>query len=124
MVPKELVKARWIKCMNSPIWIRKNISNQKLKPGLPYQDPVKFGKWLEKNIGNPKKVTPILFGLTLDCCVLSTLQELNWRDYYPKVLYEAVDHYLATQKLKDEVIESSITNWADIIYWKDLKSKI
>ena len=27
VVPKELVKARWIKCMNSPIWVRDNIGN-------------------------------------------------------------------------------------------------
>ena len=124
IVPKEIVKSQWVKCMNSPIWIRENIGNPDKTAGLPYQDPQVFGEWLEKNMGKPDQVTPILFGLTIDCCVLSTLQELNWRGYYPKVLYEAVDHYKATQEAKDKVLESAVTNWADVIHWEDLKKEI
>jgi nicotinamidase-related amidase len=124
IVPREIVKSQWLKCMNSPIWVRENIGNPDKVAGLPFQDPKAFGEWLEKNIGDKEEVTPILFGLTLDCCVLSTLQELNWRGYYPKVLYEATDHYMATEEAKNKVIESAVTNWADVIYWDQLKKEI
>lgn len=120
IVPKEIVKAQWVKCMNSPIWIRENIGNPEKIAGLPYQDTEKFGKWLLENFGDPKEVTPILFGLTIDCCVLSTLQELNWRGYYPKVIYEGVDHYKATEESKKMAIDSVINNWAEVIHWNDL----
>lgn len=124
IVPKEIVKARWIKCMNSPIWIRKNIGNPNKEPGLPYQDTKAFGEWLDKNIGKPEETTPVVFGLTIDCCVLSTVQELNWRGYYPLVLKEGTDHYLATKEAKEAVLETPIPNWANIISWEELKTKL
>lgn len=124
IVPKDLVKAQWIKCMNSPIWIRENIGNPDKVAGLPYQDTEKFGKWLEENIGKSDEVTPVLFGLTIDCCVLSTLQELNWRGYYPLVIKEAVDHYLATEEAKEAVLKTPIPNWADVVTWEEVKAKL
>ena len=60
IVPRELVKAQWIKCMNSPIWTRENIGNPDKKAGLPYQDTKAFGDWLEANLGKPEEITPIL----------------------------------------------------------------
>ncbi len=124
IVPKEIVKSQWIKCMNSPIWVRENAGNAEKIAGFPYQDTEKFGKWLEENVGDPKEVTPILFGLTLDCCVLSTLQELNWRGYYPKVIYEGADHYKATEEAKKMVIESVVGNWAKVVHWEELKKEL
>ena len=124
VVPKELVRSQWIKCMNSPIWVRENIGDADKKAGLPYQDPKAFGKWLEESVGKPGEVTPVLFGLTIDCCVLSTLQELNWRGYYPLVIREGVDHYLATEEAKEAVLASPVSNWAEAIRWDDLKNKI
>src|SRR3989344_6121001 len=124
IVPKKIVKDTWIKCMNSPIWIRKNIGNPAKKPGLPYQDTKAFGKWLDKNIGKQAEVTPVLFGLTLDCCVLSTLQELNWRGYYPLVLDNGVDHYRGTKEDKKNILKSAVTNWAKVVYWDNLKNKL
>ncbi len=124
IVPRELVKAQWVKCMNSPIWIRENIGDPDKKAGLPYQDTGKFGKWLEENIGRPDQVTPVLFGLTIDCCVLSTLQELNWRGYYPQVVKEGVDHYLATEEAKEAVLKTPIPNWADVVTWEEIKAKL
>ncbi|MDP2641997.1 MAG: hypothetical protein Q8P21_01760 [bacterium] len=124
IVPRELVKAQWIKCMNSPIWVRENIANSDKKAGLPYQDTKKFGKWLETNIGKPDEVIPVLFGLTIDCCVLSTLQELNWRGYYPQVIKEGVDHYLATEEAKEAVLKTPIPNWADVVMWEEIKAKL
>ncbi|HEY4523518.1 MAG TPA: hypothetical protein VJK04_01440, partial [Candidatus Paceibacterota bacterium] len=91
---------------------------------LPYQDTKAFGKWLDKNIGKPAEVTPVLFGLTLDCCVLSTLQELNWRGYYPLVLAEGVDHYRGTREDKKNILKSAVTNWAKVVYWDNLKNKL
>ncbi|HEY4515596.1 MAG TPA: hypothetical protein VJH67_00175 [Candidatus Paceibacterota bacterium] len=124
IVPKEIIKSQWIKCMNSPIWIRGNIGDPEKIAGLPYQDTEKFGKWLEENFGSPKEVTPVLFGLTIDCCVLSTLQELNWRGYYTKVIYEGVDHYLATEEAKESVLKTPIPNWAEVVHWDEIKEKI
>ena len=124
IVPKEIVKAEWIKCMNSPIWVRENIGNPEKTAGLPYQDTEKFGKWIEENMGKPDEVTPVLFGLTIDCCVLSTLQELNWRGYYPKVIKEGVDHYSATEEAKESVLKTPIPNWADVVSWEEIKEKI
>ena len=83
-----------------------------------------FGEWLEENIGKPGETTPIVFGLTIDCCVLSTLQELSWRGYYPSVLYEAVDHYSGKPEDKEMVLKSTATNWAKIVHWKDLEKKL
>lgn len=123
IVPKELVKSQWVKCMNSPIWTRGNIGDPNKTAGLPRQDPKFFGEWLVSNLDKPEDVTPIVFGLTIDCCVLSTLQELNWRGYYPLVLKEAVDHYCATEEDKEAVLKTPIPNWADVVTWEELKAK-
>lgn len=124
IVPKEIVASRWIKCMNSPIWIRENIGNPEKKAGFPYQDIKAFGKWLDKNIGKREEAIPVLFGLTIDCCVLSTLQELNWRGYYPLVIKEGVGHYLATEEAKESVLKTPIPNWAEVVTWKELRVRI
>ena len=124
IVPKELVKARWLKCMNSPLWIRENIGDPNKEPGLPYQDTDKFTTWLTTNLGKPGEVTPIVFGLTIDCCVLSTLQELSWRGYYPWVLKEAVDHYSGKPEDKEVVLKTVASNWVEVISWADLKPKL
>lgn len=124
IVPRDLAKAQWIKCMNSPIWTRENIGDPNKKPGLPYQDPEKFGRWLEDNVGEPGEVAPVVFGLTIDCCVLSTLQELSWRGYYPKVLKDGVDHYSGKAEDKEMVLKLVVSNWAEIVSWHELKEKL
>ena len=124
IVPRELVEAEWLKCMNSPIWLRENIGAPNKKPGLPYQDPAKFGRWLKDNVGEPGEVTPVVFGLTIDCCVLSTLQELSWRGYYPQVLQEGVDHYSGKVEDKEMVLKSVVSNWAEIVSWHSIKEKL
>lgn len=124
IIPKEFVKSTWIKCMNSPVWIRDNIGNPDKEPGLPYPDPNKFGQWLKQNIGNPKDVTPIVIGLTIDCCVLSAVQELNWRGYYPIVIREAVDHISGKIEDRDKILETPISNWAKVVDWKEFKNEL
>ncbi|MBI3633661.1 MAG: hypothetical protein HY226_05210 [Candidatus Vogelbacteria bacterium] len=124
IMPQELVSSRWIKCMNSPIWVRKNIGDASKTPGVPYQDTAGFDRWILDNFGKPGGVTPILFGLTIDCCVLATLQEFSWRGYKPLVLYEGVDHYDGTESSKDAILKSPVPNWGDIITWSGLMELI
>lgn len=118
----EVVKEKkvWIKCMNSPIWIRDNIGNPNKKPGLPYQDAKKFDKWV-KNIGKPGETTIVLIGLTLDCCVLCAAQEFNFRGFDVKILKEAVDVYSGNIKDKGKLLISPIKNWSGMICWSDFK---
>ncbi len=120
IVTKELVSSQWIKCMNSPIWVRDNIGDPNKEPGLQYQDTVHFDEWVLQSFGNPGESTPVLFGLTIDCCVLSTLQELSWRGYKPLVLKEGVDHYDGTEESKRAILESPIPNWGKVNEWSDL----
>lgn len=121
VIPKEIVKSSWVKCINSPVWIRENIGKSNTEPGLPYSDSAGFEKWLEKNVGSPESVIPVVFGLTIDCCVLSTIQELSWRGYYPLVIKEGVDHSSGKIEDRNKILESPIPNWAEIIGWEDFK---
>ena len=122
LIPNKLKKSTWIKCMNSPIWIRKNIGKKDEKPGLPYPDSKKFGKWIDKNIGKSKEVIPVIFGLTIDCCVLSTVQEFRWRGYEPIVIREAVDHASGKEQDKNLVLKkTAIRWWAKVISWNEFK---
>lgn len=125
-IPNDVKKKDvWIKCMNSPIWTRKNIGISNKKPGLPYQDPNAFNKWLEKNLGKPEDAEIVLIGLTIDCCVLSVAQELNWRGYKVKILEQAVDSYSGNLKEKKQILNNPpLTNWAQVISWKNLKNNL
>jgi nicotinamidase-related amidase len=109
----------WLKCMNSPIWVRDNIGDSTKQPGLPYQDPKKFNEWLKREIGKPDEVAILLIGLTLDCCVLCTAQELSFRGYTVKILKEAVDVYSGNQDEKEMLCKAPIENWAEVITWKE-----
>ncbi len=121
LIPDDLKRSVWVKCMNSPVWIRENIGRADTEPGLPYPDFDNFGKWLQKNIGKPEEVTPVVFGFTIDCCVLSVLQELSWRGYYPLVLKDGVDHASGKIEDRNKVLETPIPNWAKVVNWKDFK---
>ena len=123
LIPKELRKSLWVKSMNSPVWIRENIGEKDKEPGLPYPDSKAFGDWVEKNIGKPNETTPILFGLTIDCCVLSAIQEFRWRGYNPIVIKEAVDHSSGKEKDRDIVLEKTgIRWWSKVLDWKEFKN--
>ena len=111
----------WIKCMNSPIWVRDNIGDPTKQPGIPYQDPKKFSEWIEKVIGKPEDTEVVLVGLTLDCCVLCTAQELNFRGYKVKILKEAVDAYSGEQSEKESLCKTPVENWADVISWEEFQ---
>lgn len=115
----------WIKCMNSPIWIRTGIGDSNSKAGIPYEDSKAFGEWLDNVIGKNDKVDIVLFGLTIDCCVLCTAQELSMRGYRVSVLKEGVDTYFGNRLEKDEILTGSVLrNWSTVINWKSLKRKL
>jgi len=111
--------------MNSPIWIRENGGISNSKPGLPYQDSEKFTLWLNKNIGKPEDVGWIvLIGLTMDCCVLCTAQELTFRGYKVKIIEEATDPAGGDEKYKKTIItQSPLLNWAKVISWEEFKRR-
>ena len=107
--------------MNSPIWIRENIGIAEKQPGLPYQDPERFTKWIDNNLGAPNSLERvILFGLILDCCILCTAQELKFRGYKVNILEEGTDTY--SGKLDEKIYllnNHPTTNWAKSIKWND-----
>ncbi len=109
----------WIKCMNSPIWVRDYIGIADKQCGLPFQDPKKFNDWIKKVIGEPYDTQILLVGLTLDCCVLCTAQELSFRGYKVKILKEAVDVYSGFQTEKEALFKVPLQNWAEGISWQE-----
>ena len=124
-IPEDVkLKNIWVKCMNSPIWTRKNIGNLNKTPGLPYQDAKAFTKWLNHTIGKPEEVGKvILIGLTVDCCVFCTAQELTFRGYYVYILKEGVDTYWGSGK--EQILANyPLRNWAEPISWEELKKII
>ena len=113
----------WIKCANSPEWIREGIGDKEKVPGIPYPDPQKYAEWLQQTIGHPEEENIIvLIGLTLDCCILSTAQSLDFRGYAVHILSEAVDTYSGDQKEKEYLLNNvPIKNWATPMTFEELK---
>ncbi len=114
----------WIKCMNSPVWIGENRGDPNKPAGQPYSAPEKFTAWLKQEIGEPSNEEIVIFGLTLDCCVLCLAQELYFRGYPARILYEAVDTYEGFQHQKDNMYETPIGLWAQKITWEEVTKKI
>ncbi len=125
-IPDDIkLEKAWVKCMNSPIWVRENGGVAGKIPGVPFQDASGFGEWLEEVVGSPKDVEIVLFGLTVDCCVLCTAQELCWRGYKVRILEEAVDTYSGDKEEKEWVINNPpLINWAKVVSWKELQSRL
>jgi nicotinamidase-related amidase len=113
----------WIKCMNSPVWTRQNIGEANKEPGLPYQDVKAFNTWLEEAVGKPDQVDMVvLIGLTADCCVLCTSQELNFRAYNVRTLVEATDMSRGNESDKIQMLNSRpANNWMKPISWHEFK---
>ncbi len=115
----------WIKAMNSPVWVRENGGDPDRPPGEPYQDGAAFERWLERNAGKPDDVTMILYGLTLDCCVLCTAQELSFRGYEVYVLEEGTDTRSGDPDEKAYLLSNPpLLFWAKPIGWEDLKDDL
>jgi nicotinamidase-related amidase len=114
--------SRWVKCMNSPIWRRAHGGVADQPPGQPYPDPTAFTEWLTTTVGPPKDGGEIiLIGLTLDCCVLCTAQELSFRGYRVRFLVEAVDTYNGSQEEKQAILKVPLANWGRPIEWEEFK---
>jgi hypothetical protein len=115
---------RWIKSMNSPVWVRKGIGDPEVAPGEPYPDPKGFGEWLKEQIGDRDDAgIVVLFGLTADCCVLAAVQELRWRGYDVRVLVEATDVRSGDQIEKEDFLSSPpFTFWGSRIGWEEFKA--
>jgi nicotinamidase-related amidase len=64
----------------------------------------------------------VLIGLTLDCCVLCTAQELSFRGYKVKFLVEAVDTYCGSQEEKQAILKVPLANWGQPISWEQLRN--
>lgn len=121
IIPEELRESLWIKSMNSPVWTRENIGKASKEPGLPCSNPEGFTKWIEENIGQMGEVVPVLFGLTIDCCVLSVLQEFSWRGYDPVIIREAVDHDSGRIEDRDIVLDrTAVGQWGKVLNWKEV----
>lgn len=115
----------WIKSMNSPVWTRKGIGNREIEPGEPYPDPDNFRFWLDDHIGPRGDHAVVVFGLTADCCVLATVQELRWRGYEVKVLEEATDLRSGDQNDRTEFLtKPPFTYWGSSIKFEELKDLI
>jgi len=120
----------WIKCMNSPLWVRENAGDPSKPAGKPYIDGHAFNNWLSSTIGFPSKNHKVfLIGVTLDCCVLATAMELYHLGYAHNVqfLFEGVDSYEGTQKEKEQLLNMPMykTMWANgSISWEHLREQI
>ena len=112
----------WLKCMNSPIWVRENGGNPNLKAGLPYQDPEALSRWIEKEVGNRDEVEVVLFGLSLCACVLSAAQEFKWRGFRVYILAEGTDAYSGEATEKEYLLNNPpLTHWASSISWDEFQ---
>jgi nicotinamidase-related amidase len=112
----------WVKCMNSPVWVRENGGLADRPAGIPYPHPGAFTEWLGATVGNPQESSDvILIGLTLDCCVLCTAQELRFRGYRVRFLVEAVDTYSGSQEEKSAILKTPLSNWGKPISWQQLR---
>ena len=113
----------WIKCMNSPIWVRENGGDPGKPPGLPYQDTKKFDEWIAETVGESDDTEVVLIGLTLDCCVLCAAQEFSFRGFSVNVLSEAVDTYSGDQDEKELAAKGPLKNWATLIDWVEFQKR-
>ena len=114
----------WVKCMHSPGWVRENGGVAAKSPGTPYSDPTGFTNWLAAVVGPPEHNNPlVLIGLTLDCCILCTAQELFFRGYRVEVLMEAVDTYSGRQGEKESFFITPLANWGRPISWQEVRGR-
>ncbi len=125
-IPQEIKYSPiWVKSMNSPVWTRENAGVANKKPGLPYPDTQAFQNWLYQTIGRPEEVSAVvLIGLTIDCCVLCTGQELSYRAYPVHFLVEGVDTIDGNQEEKARILESPASNWGEAIHWADFQKMV
>ena len=112
----------WVKAEPSPAWTRAGAGQAEYLPGVPYPAPDAFGAWLSATIGPPTVHQEIiLVGLMLEICVLGTLQELKYRGYRAKVLFEGVDTYSGEHEQKHLLFSILFPFWGQAISWQELQ---
>ncbi|MBU6427089.1 isochorismatase family protein [Patescibacteria group bacterium] len=109
-IPDVLVGSRWVKCMNSPFFTRDNIGVADKPPGLPRAFPELFYDWLASFVKPDDTV--VLFGLTLDCCVLCTAQAIRFKGYDVRILLDATDTYDGGEESRRQTMDLVVSNWA------------
>ncbi len=115
----------WVKCMNSPVWVRENGGQAGEKPGLPHPDTAAFLSWLHQTIGRPDEVSAVvLIGLTLDCCVMCTGQELSYRAYPVRFLIEGVDAFSGDPLEKASLLKTPLSNWGEGLSWDRFREMV
>lgn len=113
----------WVKALSSPGWIREHGGDPHKEPGPPYPAPGIFSQWLTDTVGLPAEDSEvILIGLTIDCCVLSVLEELRYRGYRASVLNEGVDTYSGDPEEKEFLLKRVVPYWGQAVDWEQLKS--
>lgn len=114
----------WVKALSSPGWIREHGGAADKEPGPPYPDPEGLSRWLAQSVGTPADASEIiLIGLTIDCCVLSALEELRYRGYQASVLREGVDTYSGDAEEKDFLMKKVVPYWGKPVGWDELKAR-
>jgi nicotinamidase-related amidase len=112
----------WVKAEPSPTWIREGAGKADSVPGVPYPSTDGFSRWLLETVGPPNsKQELVLIGLVFEICVLSTLQELFYRGYHAKVLFEGVDTYSGNVEQKRMLFETLFPFWGQPIYWEEVE---
>ena len=123
IIPTDLKHPRvWVKAEPSPAWTRAGAGQAEHLPGVAYPAPDAFSAWLTATIGPPRVDQDIiLFGLMLEICVLSTLQELKYRGYRVKVLVEGVDTYAGMVDQKHLLFATLFPFWGQAISWREMQ---
>ena len=125
LIPSDVKRSPvWVKAAPSPAWVRSGAGRAEQPPGAPYHDPHAFSAWLAETIGPPTPDKPVvLVGLTLEICVLSTVQELHYRGYRARVLFEGVDAYSGDQGHKRALFDTLFPFWGDGVSWQDVQTE-
>jgi nicotinamidase-related amidase len=126
VIPEDVRQTeRWIKSMNSPNWTRENAGIADKPAGEPYVAAAAFSDWLNRAIGPGNNGLEVaLIGLTLDCCILSTAQELYYRGYRVFFVVEAVDTYNGTQEEKEFLFRTPLSMWGQPVRWNELRKRM
>lgn len=106
----------WWKAMHNATWVRDGIGQPEKAPSLPYPSPERFAAWLDAYVPADRRV--VLFGLTLDCCVLSMAQELYWRGRKVSILEEGTDVSSGSGEIKAVLLD--VLPWASAVRWAEV----
>ncbi|MEN8190093.1 MAG: hypothetical protein ABFS19_09625 [Thermodesulfobacteriota bacterium] len=108
-----------VKSTHSPAWVREKSEKGDAEPGLPVPDPAGLDSWFSRLLGPPdEELRIVLIGLTLDCCILSTAQELHFRGYHVRYLVEAVDTYDGSIPARDFLLRTTMASWGEPLSWR------